>query len=364
MADVTHLVDSADCTTVGCPNEADAPDGLCRLCRTVPSRRTLLNPTPGSLAHLIDQEDTNVPTTATCKIDGCDNPSAGKGGWCVGLCQTHISEEGSRRQRLRHERARASSAKTPASVKAPTLPAPRPDAAPAGTPTPAATGVAEAGNPSRERVYLAGPMRGLPDYNFPAFHEAAEHLRDIGFDVWSPAEQDIARDGFNPETGEGLRSFRDYMRRDLPAVLDSDTVVVLPGWHQSQGARLEVRVAYACGIPVLRYPDLQPARHPTSARFHERLERLALVHDRKSADYGSDADPLANVRSSERLGIPAWIGVENRIGDKNQRVESFVRKGSLANEPLEDAIEDRAVYSVIQLVLLDEARDASEELAA
>lgn len=28
---------------------------------------------------------------ATCKIDGCDNPSAGRGGSWVGLCVEHIT---------------------------------------------------------------------------------------------------------------------------------------------------------------------------------------------------------------------------------------------------------------------------------
>lgn len=108
------------------------------------------------------------------------------------------------------------------------------------------------------RVYLAGPMRGLPEYNFPAFHAAAKDLRERGYEVWSPAERD-EQDGFNPETGEGLRTFRDYMAVDLPAVLDSDAIVVLPAWEESQGARLETHVAREVGLPVLTYPHLSPA---------------------------------------------------------------------------------------------------------
>ncbi|WP_457825134.1 DUF4406 domain-containing protein, partial [Staphylococcus aureus] len=33
------------------------------------------------------------------------------------------------------------------------------------------------------RIYVAGPMSGLPELNFPAFHAAAAELRAQGFDV-------------------------------------------------------------------------------------------------------------------------------------------------------------------------------------
>lgn len=38
------------------------------------------------------------------------------------------------------------------------------------------------------RVYLSGPMSGIADNNFPAFHEHAAQLRAQGFYVVSPAE--------------------------------------------------------------------------------------------------------------------------------------------------------------------------------
>ena len=39
-------------------------------------------------------------------------------------------------------------------------------------------------------VYLSGPMTGLPDLNFPAFHAAADKLRSQGVQVVNPAEPD------------------------------------------------------------------------------------------------------------------------------------------------------------------------------
>lgn len=37
------------------------------------------------------------------------------------------------------------------------------------------------------RLYVAGPMSGLPDHNYPAFREAATRLRDLGYQWVSEA---------------------------------------------------------------------------------------------------------------------------------------------------------------------------------
>src|SRR5688572_21466493 len=91
------------------------------------------------------------------------------------------------------------------------------------------------------RLYLAGPMRGIPEFNFPAFADATKRLREYGFEVWSPAEEDIAQDGFDPTKDKALEMSH-YMKRDLPEVCNSDAVAVLPGWEKSKGASLEVHV--------------------------------------------------------------------------------------------------------------------------
>lgn len=92
--------------------------------------------------------------------------------------------------------------------------------------------------------------------------------------------------------------------------------------------------------------------------FAEVLGELQALHDKKSADYGADNDPLANIRESEKYGIPAWLGAVIRGGDKVKRIQTFAKKGKLENESVEDSIRDLAVYAIIALQLYREKEAA------
>jgi hypothetical protein len=95
--------------------------------------------------------------------------------------------------------------------------------------------------------------------------------------------------------------------------------------------------------------------HPSSQKFYAVLAEAAKLHDKKQRDYGSDADPFANVRASEDFGIPAWLGCIIRGNDKVRRIQSFATRGELANESIEDALIDLLVYAGIALVLYRES---------
>lgn len=103
------------------------------------------------------------------------------------------------------------------------------------------------------KLYLAGPMRGYPEFNFPAFLAAAEDLRWAGHDVISPAEHDIELAGSYEaatDTNQPL-DLRQLLSWDLAQVAGkAHAVAVLPGWEDSVGASLEVSVARGVGIPV------------------------------------------------------------------------------------------------------------------
>ena len=95
-------------------------------------------------------------------------------------------------------------------------------------------------------------------------------------------------------------------------------------------------------------------RHPSSQRFHDLLKECGDLHDQKQRDYGRDHDPFANVRASEAWGMPGWVGAMVRATDKVRRLQTYARKGELANESVQDAFLDLAVYALIGLVLWEE----------
>jgi hypothetical protein len=108
------------------------------------------------------------------------------------------------------------------------------------------------------RLYLAGPMRGYPEWNHPAFHEGARLLREAGHEVFNPAEQD-AEMGFNPagltgdlgELDKAGFSLRAALGADLAWITGTaDAIVVLPGWTASPGVRAEAATAFALSMPV------------------------------------------------------------------------------------------------------------------
>lgn len=100
------------------------------------------------------------------------------------------------------------------------------------------------------RVYIAGPMRGVDQLNWPAFDSARDFLISLGLDPVSPA--DIDREaGITPDGPFDELVVRDCMRRDLHELMECDVILMLPGWENSRGAIAEHAVATAMSIPVL-----------------------------------------------------------------------------------------------------------------
>ena len=103
-------------------------------------------------------------------------------------------------------------------------------------------------------IYLSGPMSGYEHSNFPAFDYAAGKLREEGFAVFSPADND-RRYGLTGELGVPLPpgvTINTLMKDDTTFICDeADTIAMLPGWERSAGANAEIALAKALGLNVL-----------------------------------------------------------------------------------------------------------------
>lgn len=93
--------------------------------------------------------------------------------------------------------------------------------------------------------YLSGPMTGLADLNKAAFFEAEERLTTLGYRVANPARMQGPEDA----------SWEWWMRCALTQLLTCQAIVMLPGWENSRGAKLELFIAEQLGIAVYFWLD-------------------------------------------------------------------------------------------------------------
>jgi len=148
------------------------------------------------------------------------------------------------------------------------------------------------------RVYIAGPMTGHADHNYPAFHAAAERFRAAGWEVANPAENFDGRTDLPRES---------YLRADVALLVDCDAIALLSGWEDSLGARMEYLIARAFGMEILDAETLRTmieAPVPTVGLHRLRLaaadpsesilaEAQRITSTDRQKDYGHPADDFA-----------------------------------------------------------------------
>lgn len=116
-----------------------------------------------------------------------------------------------------------------------------------------------------DKIYIAGPMTGYPQFNFPAFDAAANNLRDSA-EVFSPADNDRAllgkpadwmpseihqKDNWKTWNIPDAPSLRKMLGDDLAWIAANATgIFMLRNWEKSQGARAEHALACALGIQI------------------------------------------------------------------------------------------------------------------
>jgi len=74
----------------------------------------------------------------------------------------------------------------------------------------------------------------------------------------------------------------------------------------------EFRGGWTADLPISNF-----ATHQSTSRFLQLLDEIAEMHRSKSRDYGSEDDPLANIRhGADLVDIEPWRGCMVRIADK------------------------------------------------
>lgn len=103
-----------------------------------------------------------------------------------------------------------------------------------------------------------------------------------------------------------------------------------------------------------------------NSRYLHLLDYLRYLHIVKAYGYGTEADPLNNLRGSSRWGIPPWKGAYLRAEDKANRIINLTERGESIpsvgeRENTLDTMADRMAYDGLALVLYSESAGLSDD---
>jgi len=97
---------------------------------------------------------------------------------------------------------------------------------------------------NKQKIYISGKITGLSPEQVSKKFEAAEvHLTINGFDPINPVKLE--------HSGNTSHSWDKYMRTDLKALLDCDTIYMLPCWRNSNGAKVELQLAISLNYNII-----------------------------------------------------------------------------------------------------------------
>lgn len=158
---------------------------------------------------------------------------------------------------------------------------------------------------------------------------------------------------------EANQQMRQAVRRRLEATDPSDEKLI---GYQPESCCEGQRMKGDSLLSASDFTDRFSQTHPTSQAFFDLCDQLKEMHRKKSSDYGSADDPLANIRNgAEFVGIEPWRAAMVRLSDKVTRLATYCRTGSLTFEGVEDTLFDLASYSLLTLLTHREANDGCPE---
>lgn len=88
------------------------------------------------------------------------------------------------------------------------------------------------------KIYISGPISGQDYRDTQAlFAEAEKHIAEAGHEPVNPFRNGVP-------TGA---SYEEHLLADFRMLLDSDAILLLYGWRQSKGCRMENNIAMNMG---------------------------------------------------------------------------------------------------------------------
>ena len=115
------------------------------------------------------------------------------------------------------------------------------------------------------KVYISGPITGIPDGNKEAFEVAERVLREKGYAVFNPRRH----------VPQGL-DWATAMRSAIKLLLECDAIYLLSDWSHSKGAQVEYGLAKTLGMTII-FPGTEIRGRCCSAPLVQRSQEYPDV---------------------------------------------------------------------------------------
>lgn len=105
------------------------------------------------------------------------------------------------------------------------------------------------------KIFIAGPMRGYPNYNFDKFDRIEKLLKDNGIECVNPGR--ISRKFKEVEVNNDINVYNEMVRLQQEAQKTCNAILLLDGWQWSEGVKLEVKTAAENDFQFLLEEDIK-----------------------------------------------------------------------------------------------------------
>jgi hypothetical protein len=193
-----------------------------------------------------------------------------------------------------------------------------------------------------DRIYISGPMSGMPNWNFDLFNKVDALLREQGYEHI-----------FNPATLEGEEhDWVKCMKRDISIMCQNDVnaVVLLDGWTESKGATMEIYMARAFDMGTFIYNEDKNTIEPIE------IEKLDLLYsDKKKVITDEEWQQMAEYSTSTEKNKSKDIPLKKKTTEANKFESILTEASGLVNgarqnaygHPLDNWGKTAAMFSVI-----------------
>ena len=105
--------------------------------------------------------------------------------------------------------------------------------------------------PKEHRIFISGPMTGYVGHNYYIFEKVEECLRAAGYECVNPAS--IGKK-YNPAKVDEDKVLYCAMEKEIQeAERTCNVLLLLPGWEDSVGVRLELQTAIELKMKIIQW---------------------------------------------------------------------------------------------------------------